>query len=265
MAITVSELTYYPIKSLKGHRVTQREIVDTGFADDRQFMLVDQKNNLVTQAECHRLALAQPQLIAEQITVTAPGVDPEPISVSYTGQRLEVDIWGETCGAIDMGDHAADWFSAYTQMDVRLLRKDPAYFRQCDQTHATDATDQTGFADAFPFLLISEASLEELNNRLTDDLLMDRFRPNIVVKGTESFAEDTWQRIRISEIEFHIVMPCVRCVVTTIDQATGIGGKEPLKTLATFRKFEGEVWFGQYAVHKGTGSIAVGDPVEVLA
>ena len=127
-------------------------------------------------------------------------------------------------------------------------------------------TDQVGFADGYPLLLISEASLADLNSRLATPLPMNRFRPNIVVTGCEPYAEDTWQRIQIGGLGFDIVKPCARCATTTTDQATGARGKEPLKTLATYRDGpDSGPLFGQNVIHAGVGAIRVGDEVEVAA
>ena len=123
---------------------------------------------------------------------------------------------------------------------------------------------QVSFADGFPVLIISEASLEALNSRLPSPLPMNRFRPNLVVRDSAPFAEDGWRRIRIGEAVLRLIRPCIRCVTTTVDQATGQTGKEPLATLATFRRAEGGVIFGQNAVHERGGLIRLGDPVEVL-
>ncbi len=119
-------------------------------------------------------------------------------------------------------------------------------------------------ADGFPLLLVSQASLADLNSRLERPLLMDRFRPNLVVSGCEPFAEDSWKLVRVGELTLRVVKPCARCVITTVDQATAAKGKEPLRTLATFRKHGTKVLFGQNLIHDGTGTLRAGDTVEVL-
>ena len=124
--------------------------------------------------------------------------------------------------------------------------------------------DQVSFADGFPFLLLSVASLDKLNRRLSLSVSMDRFRPNIVIEGCEPHAEDRWDRIRIGEVPFRFAKPCARCLVTTVDQTTGERGREPLRTLSTYRTVDGQILFGQNLVHEGRGAVGVGDPVEVL-
>ena len=151
--------------------------------------------------------------------------------------------------------------------DCRLVRLPTDYRRQVDQTFATSAHDQVGFADGFPFLLIAEESLEDLNGRLAEPLPMSRFRPNIVVRGGGPFWEDRVGSFRIGAITFRCVKPCPRCSITTTDQATASVGKEPLRTLATFRRggihvpgpVRGAAYFGQNVTHDAAGVIRVGD------
>jgi hypothetical protein len=124
---------------------------------------------------------------------------------------------------------------------------------------------QVAFSDGFPFLLISEASLNELNSRLPESVAMKRFRPNLVVKDTEPYAEDSWKKIIIGECEFHVVKPCSRCILTTVDPETGeFSGKEPLRTLATYRKLNGKVMFGQNLIATKIGKLEVGMSVEII-
>ncbi|HFD86614.1 MAG TPA: MOSC domain-containing protein, partial [Gammaproteobacteria bacterium] len=136
--------------------------------------------------------------------------------------------------------------------------------RQVDQDYAS-AGDKTAFSDGFPILLISQASLDDLNNRLDEPMPMKRFRPNLVVTGTQPYEEDQWQRISINGVEFRIVKPCSRCIVTTIDPETGKQtGVEPLETLGTYRKQGGKVMFGQNVIPDGSGVVALGDEVVIL-
>ncbi|MEB3338842.1 MAG: MOSC domain-containing protein, partial [Leptolyngbyaceae bacterium] len=155
-------------------------------------------------------------------------------------------------------------FSTFLDTPCRLVRISETYDRPVDRTYSPQAA-QVSFADGFPLLMISEASLADLNQRLVDPLPMNRFRPNLVVSGCEPFAEDTWQTLRIGEVTFYGVKPCTRCVVTTTDQRTAIRGQEPLVTLAQYRRIPGGIIFGQNLVHAGVGEVQVGNGVEVLA
>src|SRR5262249_19187395 len=154
------------------------------------------------------------------------------------------------------------WLSDYLGQKCRLVRMADFTVRRLDERYAKDG--EVGFADGYPFLLISEASLSDLNERLAEPVPMNRFRPNIVTSGSGSYAEDRWKTIRIGTLEFRVVKPCDRCVITTVNQSTGDKGIEPLRTLATYRKSEAGVIFGQNLVHQGTGSIYVGDSIEIL-
>jgi uncharacterized protein len=154
--------------------------------------------------------------------------------------------------------------SAHLDTDARLLFMPDTTMRQADLAYA-EPGDRVSFADGFPLLLITQQSLDELNRRLTEPLSMLRFRPNVVVHGAAvPHEEDSWRSIRLGSVPCDVVKPCARCAVTTIDQATGIAGKEPLRTLAEYRRWDGKVWFGQNVVHRDTGMLRVGDEVEVL-
>ncbi len=177
-----------------------------------------------------------------------------------------MDIWrSKGVQAIDQGDTAAKWFSDWLGTSVRLVHMAAGYLRKLNEKYAINNDDHTGFADGYPILLTSEESLEDLNMRLDTPVPMNRFRPNIVVKGCEPFAEDTWGRIRIGKIEMAVVKPCARCVVTTIDKDTLQKSKEPLKTLASYRTQEGGAMFGQNVIPLNEGRLRLGMNVEILS
>ncbi len=265
-ALSVAALYHYPIKSCRGHAVKEAVVTTRGLEADRLFMLTDAAGHFLTQREEPRLALIHPDLQPDLLTLRAPGMTALDLPIRTGGPATTVTIWGDRCRALDQGAAAAAWLGEYLGTPVRLMRIDDTVPRLVDPDFARAATDETGFADGFPFLLIGAASLAELNSRLAEPLAMNRFRPNIVVQGSAAFAEDAWQRIQIGPITFELVKPCARCKITTIDQASGVVGTEPLATLATFRRDpSGKVLFGQNMVGNGTGTIAVGDPVHLLA
>ncbi len=268
--VTVAALYRYPIKSCAGTALTEGVIDLRGFVHDRELMLIDDATGtFLTQREFPRMALVQPHLADGLLRVEAPGVDALTMPVVAEGPERPVVIWRDTCPAIDQGDEVAAWFGAFLGTACRLVRLPADYRRQVDQTFATSAEDQVGFADGFPFLLISEESLDDLNSRLDTPLLMNRFRPNIVVRGGGPFWEDTVGSFRIGELTFRCVKPCARCPITTTDQATAIVGKEPLRTLATFRRggihvpgpVHGAAYFGQNVTHDAAGVIRVNERV----
>jgi len=271
--IRVSELTIYPIKSCAGTTLTHAEVQEQGLRNDRRWMLVDESNVALTQRDIFKMALIHPRLSQTEsgettIKLSAPDYDDfvlTPSSVKNGKPPLWVQVWNDPCEAIDQGDAVAQWFSTYLGKKCRLVEMAPDFHRIVDQMYATEKTDHVSFADGFPVLIISQASLDDLNTRLKEPILMNRFRPNIVVTGCEPFAEDDWKNIKIGETEFAIVKPCARCVITTIDQFTGTLTGEPLKTLKTFRNVNNKLMFGQNVIPKSAGKIRLADQITVLA
>jgi uncharacterized protein YcbX len=200
-----------------------------------------------------------------RLRLNAPGMSPLALDPVRQGSTRNVIVWRDRCPAVDQGPDVARWLSDFLVTDCRLVRMAEEHVRRVDRRYAVGDGDQVGFADGYPFLLISEESLADLNARLSSPLPMNRFRPNIVVSGGTAFQEDQWRRIRIGDIDFDLVKPCARCVITTTDQATAERGKEPLITLAGFRRSRRGVLFGQNMIHSGPGTIRHGDLVEVLA
>ncbi len=262
--ISVSALYVYPIKSCRGTAVSRAPVTPRGFQDDRLLMVVDAEGQFLTQREQPRLALVEPALADGRLRVCAPGMPELALAVGNDGPRATVGIWRDTCPAVDQGPEAAAWFSDYLRVPCRLVRIADEHTRIVDQTFARRADDQTGFADGYPFLLISQESLDDLNARLAPPLPMNRFRPNIVVAGGAPFAEDGWSDVEIGGVRYGVVKSCARCAITTTDQATAAVGPEPLRTLAGFRHRADPrpgVYFGQNLVSGQTGTIAVGDAV----
>lgn len=261
--VTVAALHIYPIKSCRGHAVDRALVTPRGLADDRLLMVTDGAGDFLTQREYPRMALIAPTVGEELLTLRAPGMDPLDLPIRAEGSRNAVVVWNDTCQAIDQGKAAAAWLSEFLGTEARLMRMADDCPRPVDPRYARTPEDETSFSDGYPFLLISEESLADLNSRLATALPMNRFRPNIVVRGGAPFAEDEWHQIRIGDITFDLVKPCARCQITTVDQETGMfAGKEPLATFATFRRTsEGKVLFGQNLLSTGTGVIAVGDRV----
>jgi hypothetical protein len=262
--ITVTALHYYPIKSCRGWALDSAKLSPRGIENDRWMMLVDSNGQFLTQREHPRMALIEPKIEAARLNLSAPGMPPLEIAIQPDGAARKVVVWRSTCAAVDQGDPVSGWLSSYLGVDTRLVRIADGFERKVNQNFAVTPNDQTGFSDGYPLLLIAEESLDDLNERLDAPLPMNRFRPNLVVRGCDPFAEDTWKRIRINGMDLAVVKPCARCAITTTDQATAERGHEPLKTLATYRKADGKVMFGQNVIHLAVGQIAVGDSVEIL-
>ncbi len=258
---TVSSLFIYPIKSCQGLSLTEMQFGARGPLLDRNWMVVDGAGRFITQRECPRLALVQPTLEGDRLTVHCQGFDSLPIPAGGE-QRTEVRVWNFTGPAVDLGADVTAWFTRVLRTPARLVRFDEAVHRATSTRH-TDLTSEVTFSDGYPALLVSLESLGDLNRRLTAPLPMNRFRPNIVVRDCPPFAEDTWSRIEAPDLELAVVKPCTRCAITTVNQQTGETGKEPLRTLATFRKTDDGVIFGQNCVHTGPGTLRIGDELHV--
>jgi len=228
-------------------------------------MVITPRGEFLTQRELPSLALIRPRIEPPHLVLSAPGAKELVLALAPLGGRpVATRVWRDPLQVV-APDHKADaWFSDFLGREVVLVYFPEQVVREVDRSWAPEG-GRTGFADGFPFLLVGEASLAALNARLATPLPMNRFRPNLVVEGSEPFAEDGWRGLRVGAIPMRVVKPCERCVVTTTDQAAGRrDGDEPLRTLATFRRVDGKVMFGQNVVHYGTGRLAVGDGVELV-
>ncbi len=244
----------------------QRAVVtDRGLEHDRRWMLIDANGRFISQRERPIMALFLIDLTPGGLLVTyAP--KKTAITIPYKplkGEMVTVTVWDDNCTAQLVSDDADRWFSDLLDLNCRLVYMADSDERLVDQRHASPDTINS-FSDAYPFLLIGQASLDDLNSRLTEPLAMARFRPNIVFTGGEPFLEDRLHTFTINAITFHGVKLCARCVMITINQQTAETGKEPSKTLAGFRFKDNKILFGQNLTHEGTGTIKVGDALEVL-
>ncbi len=253
----------YPIKSCGGVSQGSAGLGATGLLHDRRWMLVDGTGKFMSQRRHPRMALISPRITPDRLVVSAPGMPDLDVPLEGEAEeRVDVEVWGDAQRGVPVGAEADRWFGRFLDFPCRLVRKPDDDVRPVDSAYARGG-DQTSFADGFPLLLISEASLEDLNARLESPVPMNRFRPNLVVRGCGPYAEDGWGEIRVGRAVFRVAEPCPRCAITTVDQDSGERGKEPLRTLATYRKAEGEVWFGRNLIHTSLGTVRVGDPVEV--
>lgn len=262
--LVLSEIWHYPVKSLRGLRLDQATVDARGLAGDRHWMLVDGEGRFLTQRQCPEMSLVDAMFEDGNLRLRAPAMTELVVdTVQPEGERVEVVVWNDRCRARAPSAEADRWFSDYLRRPCRLVHLPADSVRLVDPVYGK-ADDQVGFADGFPFLLISQASLDELNGRLAQPVPMLRFRPNLVVGGGEAFQEDGWRRIRIGELVFRVVKPCSRCVIPTIDYRTGDKADEPLRTLSSYRRRDSKVYFGQNLIHDGTGSLHEGMRVEVL-
>lgn len=262
--LQISQLTIYPIKSLGGIAVDRALVTDRGFQYDRRWMLVDPDNGFITQRTVPSMALIRVALGCEGLEVRSR-LHPETLFIPF-GQVLpefaDVYIWEDTCSGQFVSRQADAWFSSALGVACRLVYMPEETMRATDPEYAP-AGSITSFADAFPFLLIGQASLDDLNSRLEQAVSMDRFRPNIVFTGGSPYLEDELHAFQIRDIRFQGVKLCARCPIPTIDQQTAERGKEPIRTLARYRVKNNKVYFGQNLIHQGIGEIKVGDTILV--
>lgn len=266
VSLALAALFLYPVKSCRGLRLSASEVDRFGLRYDRAFMVVDADSGLfLTQRDEPRLARVVPRLAGERLELRAPGAGRIEVPLEPgDGPRRPVQVWRHRGEAVDQGDAAAGFLSDLLGRPLRLVRMPADHARRVNPDYSP-VEAQASFVDGYPFLLLGQASLDDLNARLAAPLPVERFRPNLLVSGAEPYAEDRWRRIRIGALELLIVKPCDRCSITTVDPERGVRtGAEPLRTLARYRKAAGAVYFAQNAVHLGTGRLEVGMPVEVL-
>ena len=246
----ITALNIYPVKSCRGIALTQARLTETGFEHDREWLVTTPEGRFLTQRERPLLAQIETALSNDQLVLRKPNGADLMLPLNMTGPEVEVTIWKDRSAAFDAGEAAATWLSEHLGKPARLVRFDQRRKRPSDTewTQGVDAFNQ--FSDGFPWLLISQASLDELNTRLKQPLPMNRFRPNIVVDGLAPFGEDEVNEFIAGGVRLRPVKPCTRCAITTTDQITGERTEEPLKTLKEFRFHRGlrGVTFGQNIV-----------------
>jgi uncharacterized protein YcbX len=271
----ITAINVYPVKGCRGIAPESARVAVTGFEHDRQWLITRPDGRFMTQREEPRLALIETALVDRQSTADAalrlrvPGGAELNVDPDAPGREVEVTIWQDRCAAIDAGDDAAEFLAGYLGSPVRLVRFDLRRKRPSNPqwTPGVEALNQ--FSDGFPWLLISEASLEDLNSRLERKLPMNRFRPNIVISGLPPFGEDSAHEFTAGAVRFRRAKGCTRCIVTTTDQAMGTrDGDEPLRTLAKFRfdrKLKGVVFGQNLILIEGLGAqLRVGQEMTVI-
>lgn len=259
----LQDIYIYPIKSLGGIRLEESKLEERGLKFDRRWMLVDKEGMFLSQRTFPEMALLQVEVGEESLVVFHKKDNVHRIQVPFLPQSdifKSVQIWeDEVIGQI-VGEKVSKWFSGILGMECDLVIMPESTERKLSPKYAVN-NESVGFADAMPYLLIGQASLDGLNSKLEKAVPMDRFRPNLVFSGGLPFEDDAWDKIKIGEAEFKITKPCARCVMTTVNQETAEKGKEPLKTLATFRTFDNKVMFGQNMLLLKGDKIKVGDEV----
>lgn len=259
----VSGLWLYPLKGAAGIALEEGALDEFGLTHDRRWMVVDPEGGFLSQRSDPGLGRLRQEVTADALVVRSAMSGELSLPLAPDGARSTARVWQDHVSVIDCGAEAAAFVTRHLGRPARIVHMPADTLRQADPDYARTG-DRVSFADGFPLLLISEASLDELNHRLDEPIEMRRFRPNVVVTGAAPHAEDGWQTIRIGSVLCDVVKPCARCLVTTLDPDTGAAGREPLRTLGGYRRWNGKVWFGQNVIHRALGNVAVGDAVEVL-
>ncbi|GAB3288777.1 MOSC domain-containing protein [Hymenobacter tenuis] len=268
--LTLSELYIYPVKSLGGIRLTEAEVEPRGLRHDRRWLIVNERNQFMTQRQTASMAHLKvaPAYNGFLLTHQArPDLLPLYVPFEATPEKtLFVTIWDDIVFAWRARPECDAWLSEALGQPCKLVYMSDMVRRDVDPDFNPEG-QLVSFADAYPFLLIGQESLAELNSRLAEPVGMDRFRPNLVVSGGESFEEDTWSQFHIGDLPFRAVRACGRCVLTTVNQHTAQRSPlgEPLRTLATYRTHDNSVLFGQNVTGSGAGKLRVGDPVAVVS
>jgi uncharacterized protein YcbX len=263
--VRVTGIFIYPIKATAAISLEEAEVQPRGLAGDRRWVVVDEEGQFLQQRTHPKLATVRTLLQDDGgLQVTAAGTEPLRIAVPEGRNRQSVTVWSDTVDAADAGEGPANWFSQFMGIPCRLMFMDATAHRSVAPQYGSEG-DIVSFADAMPLLMATEASLDDLNDRLDNPIPMSRFRPNLVINGETPWVDDDWKRLRVGDVEFQLTHPCARCVVITIDQETGQKSPdgEPLKTLAIFRRAEEGVLFGQNLVPRSGGVIRLNDEVTV--
>jgi len=262
----LQDIYIYPIKSLGGLRIEEAEVMVQGLAHDRRWMLVDEQGVFLTQRKHHQMALLQVKLSDGGLRVYRKNAPDHIHFIPFepqTDQFIPVRVWDDAVIGQVVSEESNRWFSKNLGISCRLVFMPGSTKRHIDEKYAVNQ-ETVSFADAMPYLLIGQSALDDLNKKLTEPVPMDRFRPNFVFSGADPFEEDQWEQIKIGECTFKITKPCARCVMTTVDQETGRVGKEPLKTLSTYRLVNNKVLFGQNMIALTPGRVRIGDRIVLL-
>lgn len=270
--LQLSEIWIYPVKSLGGIPLNHAKVTDRGLAYDRRWLLVDDDGLFLTQREFPELALFKTSINDSFLTITHQKKTSESLQIvlnqsDYDANSIiKVTVWDDTIDAFEVSENASTWFTERLGLSTRLVYMPEESHRKVEAEYAVSGNEINSFSDGYPFLIIGQTSLDDLNSRLEEPIPMNRFRPNFVFTAGQAYEEEGWHEISIGGLVFFGVKPCGRCVITTIDQELGIkSGKDPLVTLSKYRKAGKNVLFGQNLVGTQLGAVSIGDEIKVLS
>jgi len=264
MDIRLSAIHLYPVKGIRGISADRAMVEKIGLRNDRRWVVVDRDGKFLSQRSHPQLARVAGKFTDPGLELTAPGQPILRLDTPGQASRVKITVWRDHMEAAAADPGAVDWFSNYLGHPCRLAYMDDVCHRPISSPQAKPG-DSVSFADGYPCLLVSTASLADLNGRLDIPLPMDRFRPNLVVEGCDPFAEDTWRKFSLGDVVFRFAGLCARCSVTTVDQESGVGkSNEPLRTLAGYRQNEKGAVFGVNLIPEVTGAVSIGDKLTIL-
>ncbi|GEC72516.1 hypothetical protein SAMN05443543_101483 [Flavobacterium flevense] len=267
--LQLSEIWIYPVKSLAGIRLQESKVTQRGLEFDRRWMLVDEKGVFISQREHPELAFFHPKIEEGFMQISHVDVAKGSIrfSLSQKNHNLPFDVmvWEDKVTAVEVDAEISAWFSGILGVSIRLVFMPEDSQRKVDPNYAVSPNDITSFSDGFPYLIIGQSSLDDLNSRLANPISMKRFRPNFVFSGGKAYEEETWKEFNIGGLLFYGVKNCGRCIITTIDPEKGkFSGKDPLYTLAKYKMRGNKVIFGQNVITQQEGCLKIGTVVNVL-
>lgn len=263
---TLSEIHIYPVKSLAGIAVNTAQVEPRGLALDRQWLLIDQENLFLTQREIPAMALIKVKVEGDGLVFFHRDYPNESLKIGlqqHEKEEINVGIWNDDCLANIVSTEANEWFSEAFGIDCRLVKMSSQAQRLVDTNYAFNK-EVVSFADGFPFLIIGQSSLGDLNSRLPNPVEMRRFRPNLVFTGGIPYEEDSWKKFSVGKVNFLGAKPCARCTITTVNPDKGeMDSKEPLRTLVSYRNRNQKIYFGQNLLATNFDEIRVGDVIKI--
>ncbi len=272
---TLSEIWIYPVKSLGGIQLKEAIAEEKGLKYDRRWMIIDENNRFLSQRELPEMALIQVGIEMEggelhslifyhKLKRIAPYVLKKPTEKKADSVTLTTTIWDDTVLAHTLNTEVDEWLSNRLSIKCQLVYMPEVVKRNVDPRYAILGNEITSFSDAYPYLILGNASMELLNSKLENKILPNRFRANLIFEGGYAHDEDAWEKIKIGNASFDGVKLCARCQVPTIEQETAQKGKEPTKTLANYRSKNNKIYFGQNLLISTCGRVKVGDPIKVI-